>query len=226
MSRVYGQTGGWRALGGVVALHGVVLLALLSMKPVAEAVGLSQPLMVSLLTPAAPEPEIQPEPLPPRPQVRPEPVTPPPVLVAREDAPTPIVAPAPSPEPVPEPVPVVLPAPTPEPAKQVAAAPVVVQAPPAPILPPRFDADYLDNPAPSYPPLSRRLREHGRVLLRVYVSPEGGATRVEIRESSGYDRLDKAAQDTVQRWRFVPARQGDKGVAAWVLVPISFSLRS
>jgi protein TonB len=74
--------------------------------------------------------------------------------------------------------------------------------------------------------LSRRVGEHGRVLLRVYVQPDGAAAQVEVRESSGYERLDKAARDTVKRWRFVPAKQGDRGVAAWVLVPISFSIRS
>jgi TonB family protein len=88
---------------------------------------------------------------------------------------------------------------------------------------PRFDADYLDNPAPAYPALSRRMGEHGRVLLRVHVTPEGSPAQIEVRESSGFERLDKAARDTVRRWRFVPAKQGDRGVAAWVLVPISFS---
>jgi protein TonB len=94
------------------------------------------------------------------------------------------------------------------------------------VQPPRFDADYLDNPAPAYPALSRRMGEQGRVLLRVYVLADGNAGQVEIRESSGYERLDRAARDTVARWRFVPARQGDKAVAGWVLVPVSFSLRS
>lgn len=224
MNGVYGGARDWRALIGVALLHGVVLIALLSMKPVAEAVGLPQPLMVSLLTPVEPEPEKKPEPPPPKPQVLPKPVIPPPVLVAQEEAPTPVVAPPPPPEPVP--VPVVLPPPSPQ-VKPVQAAPVIVQAPPPPlVIPPRFDADYLDNPAPVYPALSRRLGEHGRVLLRVHVTAEGAATQVEIRESSGFQRLDKSARDTVLRWRFVPARQGDKGVAGWVLVPISFSLRS
>jgi protein TonB len=122
----------------------------------------------------------------------------------------------------------VLPAATPAPPKPVPAA--AVAAPPAPLIPPRFDADYLDNPAPSYPALSRRLGEQGRVLLRVFVSPDGNAAQVEIRESSGYERLDRAARDTVRRWRFVPARQGEqgqeRGVAAWVQVPINFSIRS
>lgn len=229
MNTVYGQSGDWRALGIVAALHAVAVLALLSVEPVAQAVGLPQPLMVSLLSAAEP-PEEPPKPIPPKPQVREvKPVRPPPVLAIREEAPTPIVVQAPPPEPIP--VPAVLPAPTPEPAKPVAVVAVSAPAPfpvspPAPITPPRFDADYLDNPAPIYPSLSRHLGENGRVLLRVYVNPDGNAAQVEIRESSGYERLDKVARDTVQRWRFVPARQGERGVAAWVLVPISFSIRS
>lgn len=229
MNTVYGQTGDWRALGGVAALHAVAVLGLLSVEPVAQAVGLPQPLMVSLLSAAEP-PKEPPKPIPPKPRVQQvQPVQPPPVLAVREEAPTPVTGQAPPPEPVP--VPVVLPAPTPEPAKPVAVAAVATPASlPAPITPPRFDADYLDNPAPAYPSLSSRLGEQGRVLLRVFVNPDGGASQVEIRESSGFERLDKAARDTVRRWRFVPARQGERGqergVAAWVLVPISFSIRS
>jgi len=30
----------------------------------------------------------------------------------------------------------------------------------------------------------------------------------------------------VRQWKFVPARRGDTPVGAWVLVPISFTLRS
>lgn len=222
MNASYGKAGDWRTLAGVAALHVVALAALLSMQPVADAVGLPQPLLVSLLSVAEPEPPKEPPmPLIPKPRVvQPEPAPAPPVLAAREEAPAPIAIAAP---PELASLPVVLPAPAP-------AQPVAVATPapvaPAPTVPPRFDADYLDNPAPAYPNLSRRLGEHGRVLLRVFVSPEGTATQVEIRESSGYERLDKTARDTVRRWRFVPAKQGDHGVAAWVLVPISFSIRS
>lgn len=231
MNAAYGQARDWRALAGVLALHVALLAALLSTKPVADAMGLPQPLMVSLLAAPEPEPEVRPKPLPPRPQALERPAPPPPVLAAREAAPSPVVTQAPPPEPVP--LPVVLPAPVPEPVKPAPAAVPVAAAPaPAtpPLVPPRFDADYLDNPAPAYPALSRRLGEHGRVLLRVFVSPDGHAAQAEIRESSGYERLDKAARDTVMRWRFVPAKQGhagqERGVAAWVLVPISFSIRS
>ena len=68
------------------------------------------------------------------------------------------------------------------------------------------------------------MGEQGRVILRVLVSSDGVPEKVELRTSSGSARLDESALDTVKRWKFVPARQGDQPVAAWVLVPISFSL--
>jgi periplasmic protein TonB len=98
-------------------------------------------------------------------------------------------------------------------------------AQPAPALSaPRFDVAYLDNPRPQYPRMARRLNEQGRVVLGVYVTPEGTPQSVEVRASSGYPRLDRAAREAVAKWRFVPARQGEQAVGAWVLVPITFVL--
>ncbi len=90
----------------------------------------------------------------------------------------------------------------------------------------RFDADYLKNPAPAYPAMSRRLGEEGRVVLRVFVSVEGRPQQIEFKTRSGFPRLDQAAEDAVRRWQFVPARRGDKAVATWVAVPIVFNLHS
>ena len=90
----------------------------------------------------------------------------------------------------------------------------------------RYDADYLNNPAPVYPMLSRRRGEQGKVLLLVQVSAQGMAENVEIQEGSGYQRLDSAALEAVKRWRFVPARRGEEAVAASVVVPILFRLGS
>lgn len=95
-----------------------------------------------------------------------------------------------------------------------------------PVTAPRFDAAYLNNPAPTYPPLSRRLGEQGRVLVRVFVNPNGAPAKVQLRESSGHRRLDAAAEAAVRRWRFVPARRGQAPVGDWVLVPIAFKLRN
>ncbi len=88
----------------------------------------------------------------------------------------------------------------------------------------RFDADYLRNPAPPYPAISRRMREEGKVILRVSVTPTGTAESVEVKASSGSTRLDEAALRTVRQWRFIPARGGDVAVQSWVLVPVIFKL--
>lgn len=92
--------------------------------------------------------------------------------------------------------------------------------------PPRFDADYLKNPAPTYPPLSRRLHEEGALVLRVWVEPTGRPGQIEVKTSSGSPRLDHAAQEAVWRWHFLPARHGNEVVGAWVLVPITFVLKA
>jgi periplasmic protein TonB len=91
---------------------------------------------------------------------------------------------------------------------------------------PSSDADYLSNPAPPYPPVSKRLKEQGRVLLRVFVSAEGNAMQVELRQSSGFERLDNVAIETVKRWRFVPGKRDGVVEAMWVTVPIIFELSS
>jgi protein TonB len=197
-----------------LALHAIVIVAILAHPPARSAFAEAMPIMVSLIAPepvpapvqAPPEP---PKPRPVRPKVErpvPKPVEPP-LLAAAPRAPEPVVAPAPPPPPPPADE-----VPPPEP---VAAAAVIA---------PRFDATYLQNPPPAYPALARRMKEQGKVLLRVFVTPDGAADRIELRKSSGSERLDNAALDTVRRWRFVPARQGDHPVSAWVIVPISFSL--
>lgn len=89
---------------------------------------------------------------------------------------------------------------------------------------PRFDAEYLNNPAPRYPAVSRRLREQGVVVLRVYVLASGMPDVVELKQSSGSGRLDTAAQEAVRKWNFVPAQRAGAPVGAWVIVPIEFSL--
>lgn len=90
--------------------------------------------------------------------------------------------------------------------------------------PASFEAAYLQNPAPKYPPLSRRMNEQGLVLLSVWVNTSGKADKVVIKKSSGFSRLDSAAIDTVQNWRFVPAKQGSQILASEVQVPINFIL--
>ena len=132
------------------------------------------------------------------------------------------MAAAPEPEPPRSQAPIV-PSVAPSPAPRAPAPAVPARAAPV-AAPVRYDADYLRNPPPAYPSLSRRLHEEGRVVLLVRVTAEGAAASVSIERSSGHARLDEAALDAVRRWRFVPARRGDEAVAASVLVPLVFRL--
>ena len=192
----------------VVALHAAVVLSLFQMKLIAVPAPMAE-LSVSLLTPAEvikPKPKI----VPPRPtpiERRPPPVQQPTQLAAAVDSPAPVAATVP-------------PAPT------IAAAPAPAASAPAAVpSQPRFDADYLDNPKPPYPAISRRLSEQGRVVLRVHVDADGRPADVQLHNSSGSSRLDQSALDTVRRWKFAPAKLGKEPIAAWVLVPIAFTLK-
>lgn len=102
-------------------------------------------------------------------------------------------------------------------------APVAAEAAPT-ISAARFDAAYLQNPKPVYPPISRRLGEEGKVMLRVRVNADGHPAKVDLEKSSNFERLDEAARQTVARWRFVPAKRGDEAIETSVIVPIVFRL--
>ncbi|MFV0372012.1 MAG: TonB family protein [Azonexus sp.] len=197
-------------LGIVIAAHVGVLLLVLAAKTIAPQI-MEMPLIVDLLP--APKVEAPPE-------AKPLPVA----------APVP-VKPRPRPQPKETPAPVLETTQSTAPAEHAPSAPPVLEAPPAPPAPSvpavtqaRFDADYLRNPPPLYPPLSRRMGEEGKVMLRVSVTPQGTAAEVQIHTSSGSPRLDESAQKTVRNWKFIPAKQGDTAVQSWVLVPIIFKL--
>jgi protein TonB len=133
-------------------------------------------------------------------------------------SPTPVPVPAMQAEQAPAPISVAV---TPKPA-----APVAPAAPPAParVELPTSAADYLQNPKPPYPPISKRLGEQGKVVVRVLIGVDGTAQRAEISQSSGFDRLDQAALATVLRWRYVPGKRGGVAEAMWFNVPINFVL--
>jgi protein TonB len=123
-------------------------------------------------------------------------------------------------------VPVGLPATSPvQNSAPVAAASVNATPAPSPkIALPSTQADYLNNPKPVYPALSRRLGEQGRAVVRVLIGADGLPQKAELHSSSGFERLDRAALDTVMRWRYVPGKRGDVPEAMWFNVPLNFVL--
>ncbi len=117
------------------------------------------------------------------------------------------------------------PAPTAAPVAVAATVPAPVAAPASPAVQlPSSDADYLQNPKPAYPSISRRLNEQGRTTVRVLIGADGLPQRAEISKSSGFTRLDETALATVMRWRFVPGKRGGVAEAMWFNVPINWVL--
>jgi protein TonB len=195
-------------LSVVIGLHVGVFLLILAAKTVVPQI-MEMPLVVDLLQPAIeqapaakPLPVNKPQPI--RQKPSPAPQVAQPQLEATQST---VAAPA---------APIAAPAEEIRPAPPAPAAEAVSQA--------RFDADYLKNPAPAYPPLSRRMGEEGKVILRVSVNAQGSAENIDIKTSSGSQRLDDAAVNTVMRWKFIPAKRGETPVQSWVLVPIIFKL--
>ena len=169
--------------------------------------------------PGAPQPVVAP-PMPTQPS-KPQPT---PAKPTHTLTPTPRQIIAVAAEPPPSPSTFSVPAPVAAPPAPVAAAPS--QPAPAAITAARFNAAYLNNPEPKYPPLSRRLGEEGKVLLKVRVLPDGNPASVDLEKTSSFERLDEAAKQAVARWRFVPAKRGDEPIEASVIVPIVFRLDS
>jgi protein TonB len=191
----------------VVAAHMAGLYGLFQIGAVRDAVREAVPIFAGLIEPSAPPP----------------PPSPPPVI---RKAPPPVIAAPPSPTPAP--VEFVVPPPPPE----AITAPEAPPAPPAPSAPPApqprtvsaTDVGYLEPPRVTYPSLSRRLGEQGRVTLRVLVDPQGRPAQVLVMTSSGHPRLDDAATAATRAARFRPYTQDGRPETVWVLLPIVFSL--
>ncbi|WP_143684637.1 energy transducer TonB, partial [Variovorax sp. KK3] len=77
-------------------------------------------------------------------------------------------------------------------------------------------------PKAPYPAESFAAREQGTVLLRVQTTPAGRPTIVEVKQSSGYSRLDRSAVETVRKWQFKPTP--DDGTEVGREVPIGFAI--
>jgi periplasmic protein TonB len=236
---------GWSLLGGIILLHGGVIAALLTADVEQPQIPMATPLTVRWVS-QEPMPDIEPEPdRIPAPVIEPEPVVempappvvkqPTPIKVKPKsvELPKPIKKPKPKPIVKPKSKPVEL-KPKKVPVQQIK-APVkrdlttkvdsaVVDAPK--VEAPQFNAAYLSNPAPDYPRRSRMLEEEGMVKLKVHVSVSGKVLTINLFKSSGFKRLDDAAFKAVRKWRFVPAKQGNQSINGWVIVPISFKLRS
>jgi protein TonB len=203
-------------LAMVLALHGELLYAAMSYKliPPPQEAGT---LFVNLINPPK-KVEPPPEPAKPLPKkvtlVKPQPILQPipesllvsnaPVVTANEPvAPPPPVVPAP---------------PAPEPVVEAPAKPTTVT------LSSDLSVSCPQRSMPNYPAASRRLNEHGLVVLRVELDETGHITTARVETSSGYKRLDDAGLAIVKTWHCNAATRQGKAVRAVALQPFDFIL--
>jgi protein TonB len=180
-----------------LALHAAVALAFVSMKHSARSAPAPAPIVASILE--APEPAEQ---LPP--------MTPPPMAQISYALPA-------------------LDVPTIE-TESITPLPAVTTdaiAPVGAVVPPMVESvQYVRQPAPVYPSESKRRRERGTVLLRVLVDPAGRPAQIQVERSSGFERLDLAAREAVEKALFRPHEVNGVPQAAQVLIPIEFMRRA
>ncbi|MCX7101184.1 MAG: energy transducer TonB [Methylobacter sp.] len=198
------------------------------LKP-AEAFTKAQPMMMEVSLVAAPSqqaaaaPVAQPKPVeqkkPPekKPVEKKKPVThkqiklPKPIAMAEEMLPMPAMAES---------------APAPVAASSAAKVSSKVTADTAPFTEANFNANYGSNPKPKYPSIATSRGWEGTVYLLVQVSIEGLSESVTVQRSSGYESLDESAIETVEKWKFLPAKRGNTPVSSSVIVPINFILNN
>jgi TonB family protein len=180
-------------LGITLALHGVLALAFMQMRAHERAPEQLTPIVASLLEEAPPADAPPPNYTPPPMDIAYSLPTPDPVVMETEIATTAITATAMS------------------------------DAPASTATPPLVDSvEYVRAEKPVFPKESQRRREYGTVILRILVDAEGRPLKIDVEQSSGYERLDAAARKAAETFLFRPYEVNGVRRAAQVRIPIGF----
>lgn len=75
-----------------------------------------------------------------------------------------------------------------------------------------------------YPDQAWQARIGGETRLRIHIATDGTVDSAYVLDSSGYPVLDSAALAGARRLRYRPARQGDRPVAVWAILPVRYPL--
>lgn len=125
-----------------------------------------------------------------------------------------------------------LPAPFPEPVVEQNSEPVSVAAAPPTQMPTgpvtlssELSVSCPKLTAPTYPAISRRMGEEGKLVLRVELDESGRIDDAKVVDSSGYERLDTAALTAVKSWQCNPSRRNGQPIRAVALQPFNFVLQ-
>ena len=120
-----------------------------------------------------------------------------------------------------------------KPPPQQSTAPAVVTTvrpvAPAPTAPPVTVPPHVDQAHSTpfeYPPQSRRLGEQGSVVLQILIDPDGRVADAKLVQSSGFDRLDRAALQGVKtNYRFIPGTVDGKPQPMWLSIKYNWKLQ-
>jgi protein TonB len=80
----------------------------------------------------------------------------------------------------------------------------------------------LRRALPVYPQFALRAGLQGSVMLKVLLGKDGKAE--SVRMLKGEEIFRKSAEDAVRKFLFEPARQSDRPVKVWLVIPIHFKL--
>ncbi|KQX22711.1 MULTISPECIES: energy transducer TonB [unclassified Sphingomonas] len=202
---VYGanRNPNWPTIIAIVALHVVTLYGLVTFD-VIHIAEKKKPLVVELIA----EP-----PAPPAEKPKPEPV------VIEKVQPI-VLAPPPIVQTLAPPPPITVTTAPPPPKQTAVAAP-----PPAgPVTVGNLDERLLEGNPPRYPMESRRKHEQGTVVVRLLISTDGRVSEISIAQSSGFERLDKAALQAIRGWRWQPIVRDGQPVEVRGLYSMPFTL--
>jgi protein TonB len=83
----------------------------------------------------------------------------------------------------------------------------------------------IETIAPPYPELARRAHMEGVVVLEAVIGVDGSVRDARVLRGAS-PLLDPAALEAVRRWRYRAASVGDRPVAVYLQVVITFSLRN
>lgn len=75
-----------------------------------------------------------------------------------------------------------------------------------------------------YPSEARSRGVSGYVVLRIYISPGGAVDKIQIDESKPVGVFDQAAMNAIRGWKFEPAVQQGRAIAAYTLQKVRFEL--
>ncbi len=209
MANTYSAGGPRRAavFVAIIILHFGFFLALRA-GLVRSGMDLIQDFAIMELPPPPPPPENMEEPPPPPPVDVPPPVVPPPLIdLPAFEGPSSAITARVS-EAAPQ--------------RQQTAPPRQVQ-----ITPPRIRArgDRIAAAINAcYPSASRRLSEEGRVVVTISIGADGKAGAMSVSQSSGFERLDGAAECVIRRLPFDPGKRDGQPVEAQATLPIVFKL--